>query len=162
MVNVASLLSTFRVANFALGSVPSIEGYSKKIRSWNYGELELSDGKLIGIYPRWWPRIGSQLESFQDSYIRTLPNDFCRAYYAFPRRAPGFMSVLYARSGPNTQYKTLYRAVVVMDEIARLKEAQAIVCQTISLRASERLMNRWGYVRHAQSLGENHYIKRLK
>lgn len=162
MLNVASLLSRFRLANLSLGSVTSVVGNSEKIRSWNYGELELSDGKLIGIYPRWWPRCGSQWEAFQDSYFRTLPRDFCRAYYAFPRRAPGFMSVLYARSGPKTQYKTLYRAVVVMDEIARLRDAQAIVCQTISLRASERLMNRWGYVRHAQSLGSNHFIKRLK
>ena len=162
MVNVASLLSTIRIANLALGSVPSLEGNSDKIRSWNYGELELSDGNLIGIYPRWWPRIASQWEAFQDSYIRTLRADFCRAYYAFPRRAPGFMSVLYAKSGPNTQYKTLYRAVLVIDEIARLKDADAIVCQTISSRASERLMNRCGYVRPAQSVGENHSIKRLK
>jgi len=72
------------------------------------------------------------------------------------------MSVLYAQSGPNTQYKTLYCAVTVMDEIARLRDAQAIVCQTISPRASERLMNRWGYIRHAQTLGDNHFIKRLK
>ena len=162
MRNVASLLAGFRVANFALGSVNSIEGNADRIRSWNYGELELFDGKLLGIYPRWWPRITSEWESFRDSTIRSLPSDFCCAYYAFPRRAPGFMSVLYARSGPNTQYKTLYRAVVVMDEIARLRGSDAIVCQTINLRASERLMNRWGYVRHALALGENHYIKRLK
>ena len=162
MLNVAWLLSRIRIANLALGSVSSVDGNSEKIRSWNYGELELSDGRLIRIVPRWWPRLGSQWEAFQDNYIRTLPVDFCRAYYAFPRRAPGFMSVLYAQSGPKTQYKTLYRAVVVMDEIAKLRDAQAIVCQTISPRASERLMNRWGYIRHAQSLGENHFIKRLK
>ena len=158
----ASFLSDFRAANLALGRVASIEGNIDRVRKWNYAELELSDGKLLGIYPRWWPRLASQWESFQDGYIRNLPVDFCRVYYAFPRRAPGFMSVLYARSGPKTQYKTLYRAVVVMDEIARLRNTDAIVCQTISPRASERLMNRWGYVRHAFAVGENHYIKRLR
>lgn len=160
--NVASLLAGIRVANFALGRVTSIEGNAERIRSCNYGELELFDGKLLGIYPRWWPRIASKWESLRDSTIRSLPSDFCRAYYAFPKRTPGYMSVLYARSGPNTQYKTLYRAVVVVDEIAKLRDSHAIVCQMIHLRVSERLMNRWGYVRHASALGDNHYIKRLK
>ena len=162
VLNVASLLAGIRVANLALGNVTSVDGNADRIRSWNYGELELFDGKLLGIYPRWWPRIASEWESFRDSAIRSLPTDFCRVYYAFPRRVPGFMSVLYARSGPNTKYKTLYRAVVVMEEIARLRDSHAIVCQMINLRASERLMNRWGYVRHALALGNNHYIKRLK
>ena len=162
MWKVTSLQSGIRIANFALGKAFSIDGNSDRVRSWNYGELELFNGKLLGIYARWWPRIGSQWEAFQDSYRRTLPEDHCRVYYAFPRSAPGFMSVLYARSGPNTQYKTLYRAVVVMDEIAMLRESNAIVCQAIGPRTTERLMNRWGYVSHAPALGDNHYIKRLK
>ena len=162
MWNVASLLAGVRVANFALGSVTSMDGNADRIRSWNYGELELFDGELLGIYPRWWPCMASEWESIQDSTIRSLPTDFCRVYYAFPKRAPGFMSVLYARSGPKTQYKTLYRGVVVMDEIARLRDSHAIVCQMINLRTSERLMNRWGYVRHALAMGDNHYIKRFK
>ena len=72
------------------------------------------------------------------------------------------MSVLYARSGPDTQYKTLLRAVSIMDEIATLSNSNAIVCQMISERGTERLMQRWGYVRHATSLGDNHYIKRRR
>ena len=161
-MGLASFLSDFRVANLALGNVVTVEGNVDRVRGWSYGELELSNGELLGIYPRWWPKLASQWESFHDNYLRNLPADFCRVYYAFPRRTPGFMSVLYARSGPNTQYKTLYKAVVVTDEIAKLRNSDAIVCQTISPRASERLMNRWGYVRHAFDLGDNHYIKRLR
>jgi hypothetical protein len=162
MWNVASLLSQVRLASLGLEKVASIEGNEIAINSWRYGELELSDGKLVCIRPRWWPRLGSRWESMQDSYIRRLPTDQLLAYYAFPRRAPGFMSVLYAFSGPNTQYRTIYRAVVTMDAIAKLRGSQAIVCQTITDRASERLMKRWGYVRHAASLGHNHFIKRLR
>ncbi len=156
-----SLLSRIRIANLALGYATCIEGNTDRVRSWHYGELELSNGKLLGIYPRWWPRHGSQWEAFQDSFIRTLASDHCRVYYAFPRSAPGFMSLLYARSGPNTQYKTILRAVEVVDEIAKLKNTKSIVCQAVGIRATERLMNRWGYVRHATVLGDNHYIKRL-
>ena len=161
MWKVSSLLSRIRIANVALGYATCIEGNIDRVRSWHYGELELSNGKLLGIYPRWWPRHGSWWEAFQDGYMRALESDRCRVYYAFPRSAPGFMSVLYARSGPGTQYKTLLRAVEVVDEIARLGNAKAIVCQVVSIRATERLMNRWGYVRHATILGDNHYIKRF-
>jgi hypothetical protein len=71
------------------------------------------------------------------------------------------MSVLYAKSGPNTRYRTLYRGTQLVEEIAVLRKAQAIVCQASNTRLNERLMNRLGYVRHAHSLGDNHYIKRL-
>lgn len=162
MWNLSSRLSNFRLASLCLSHVDSTQGHQDRVRSWRYGEVELSDGEIVAIYPRWWPRVGSQWESWQDSYLRTLPPDSCRAYYAFPRRAPGFMSVLYARSGPRTQYKTISRAARAMDEIAGIRDAQAIVCQMVSERGTERLMKRWGYVRHAFALGDNHYIKRLR
>jgi len=161
MWNFASLFSNVRFASLALPSVDSIHEHRDQIRAWRYGEVEVSMGEVVSIYARWWPRFGSHWESWQDAYIRTLPMDSCRAYYAFPRKAPGFMSVLYAHSGRRTQYKTINRAVSAMDEIAKVHDAEAIVCQIVTERGSERLMNRWGYVRHALSQGDNHYIKRL-
>jgi hypothetical protein len=71
------------------------------------------------------------------------------------------MTVSYAHSGPRTQYKTLFRGVQAVDEIAAIWNAQAIVCQATNERLNERLLNRLGYVRHALSLGNNHFIKRL-
>ena len=162
MRNIVSLFSQIRFASLGLGSVQSLQGNELRVRTWSFGEIELSHGQLVRIRPRWWPRFGSQWESFQDSYVRTLPEDFLRAYYAFPWRAPGYMTVLYAQSGPRTQYKTLHRAVEAMNEIASLRDTQAIVCQLVNQRGTERLMNRWGYVRHAASLGDNHFIKRFK
>jgi hypothetical protein len=154
--------TSIRWASLGLAPVKAIDGNESLLRSWRYGEVEIAHGQLVAIYPRWWPRFGSHWESVQDSYLRTLPDDCCRAYFAFPRSAPGFMSVLYAQSGPKTQYRTILKAAQVMDEIATLKNADAIVCQMVSDSGTERLMNRWGYVRHAFALGDNHYIKRLK
>lgn len=71
------------------------------------------------------------------------------------------MSVLYAHSGPNTSYRTVYKGVTVVDEIAGIRNARAIVCQATNTRLTERLMRRLGYVRHAPLLGNNNYIKRL-
>lgn len=151
----------FRLASFGLRSLATIEAYAN-FKTWRYGEIEVSSGSLVAIHRRWWPRIGSQSEAYLDSYHRTLPSDSCRAYFAFPFRAPGYMTVLYARGGPNLQYKTIDQAVLVMDEIAQLRDSNAIVCQVVSDRGTERLMNRWGYVRHACTLGDNHYIKRFR
>ena len=157
-----SFLLRVRLASIALRPVHAIDENADSLRSWRYGEIELSDGKLVAIYPRWWPRLGSRWESYQDSYNRKLPVDVCRVYYSFPLRAPGYMSVLYAHSGSSTRYKTIRRAVLVIDAIAVLNSSNAIICQIINERGTERLMKRWGYVRHATSLGDNHYIKRIR
>ena len=71
------------------------------------------------------------------------------------------MAINYLTSGEQTSYRTLLLGVQVLEEIARSRKSIAIVCQTYSDRLTERLMNRWGYVRHALSLGDNHYIRRL-
>ena len=151
-----------RWASWGLGFVTDIDQSQHRIQGCRYGEIELKNGALHRVYPRWWPRMGSQWESVMDSYIRQLPEDYCRVYYAFPMRSPGFMSVLYAHSGPNTSYRTVYKGVTVVDEIAGIRNARAIVCQATNTRLTERLMRRLGYVRHASSLGSNHYIKRLR
>lgn len=155
-------MPAFRWANLGLGAITDVAQSRHRILACKYGEIELSGGAVVCIYPRWWPRIGSKWESAVESYLKVLPEDSCRVYYAFPMRAPNYMSVLYAHSGPNTSYKTLYRGVTAVEEIARIREAHAIVCQVSNSRLSERLMKRLGYVRHALNLGDHHYIKRLK
>ena len=71
------------------------------------------------------------------------------------------MAVNYLTCGERTSYRTLWLGVQMIEHIARQRESVAIVCQAYSDRLSERLMHRWGYVRHALTLGDNHYIRRL-
>jgi hypothetical protein len=150
-----------RIANFRLGRILSLRDDADRVRSCRYGEVVLRDGEFVAIYPRWWPRVASQWDVMRDDYLRSLDRDECRFYYSFPIRTPGFMSLNYAHSGPKTQYKTLRRGVLIADEIAAIRQANAIVCQAFNQRVTEALMNRWGYVRHASRLGSNHYIKRF-
>jgi hypothetical protein len=72
------------------------------------------------------------------------------------------MAVLYLHSGPNTRYATIRRGIETIEQIARNHPAQAIVCQSTNERLNERFMRRHGYVKHALSLGDNHYINRLQ
>ncbi|MEQ1825161.1 MAG: hypothetical protein ABL921_04420 [Pirellula sp.] len=149
-----------RWANVGLGSVHCSS--DRKLLRWRYGEVETHAGHLVAISGRWWPWLASQWDTWRDAYLKDLPTDVCRFYYAFPIRSPDFMAVLYTHSGPMTQYKTFCKGVTVLDEIAMMRKVQAVVCQATNERLNERLMRRLGYVRHAFSLGENHYIKRLK
>ena len=151
-----------RVANLGLGCIVSLQNEQERIRTCRYGEVVLRGAHLEAIYPRWWPRIASQWDVVRDDYVRTLAPDECRFFYSFPRSSPGFMTLNYALTGPSTRYQTIRRAVGIADDIAAIKKANAIVCQAFNKRVTESIMNRWGYVRHAAGLGDNHYIKRFR
>ena len=56
---------------------------------------------------------------------------------------------------------TLYAASLVLDEVARLRRSQAIVCNVTNRRISDRLMQRWGWEEHCQQWSSRHFIKRL-
>jgi hypothetical protein len=56
---------------------------------------------------------------------------------------------------------TFYAATLVLDEIARLRDANAIVCNVTNVRISDRLMRRWGWEEHCQQWMGRHFIKRF-
>lgn len=114
------------------------------------------------IQKRLWPRIASSLDVIWDEKSSAGEPNSCRVFLSFPKRAPGYMTVNYLRTGPDTEYRILARATKIVDQIAIVRNCQAIVCQVISRRISERLLQRWGYVPHAKSLGNGHFIRRLK
>jgi hypothetical protein len=49
----------------------------------------------------------------------------------------------------------------VLDEIARLKRSDALLCDVSNWRISERLMARFGWEPHCPSRWHRHYIKRF-
>ncbi|MFN9419593.1 MAG: hypothetical protein ACK56W_00205 [Pirellula sp.] len=126
-----------------------------------FAQLSIFSDRSISHQSRWFPRWASQWDIANDETKPSASNGECRFFYSFPWRTPGFMAVHYMTSGDQTSYRTLLLGVQVLEEIARSRKSIAIVCQAYSDRLSERLMHRWGYVRHALSLGDNHYIRRL-
>lgn len=122
----------------------------------------LVNGSSFTIQKRLWPRIASSFDVFWDEKVSSGEPNSCRVFLSFPKRAPGYLTVNYLCTGPNTEYRILARATKIVDQIAIVRNCQAIVCQVISQRISERLLQRWGYVPHAQSLGNGHFIRRLK
>lgn len=148
-------------ATWFLPSVPGVDGYEPSIARWRYGTITVRSGKIHSVQARWWPRWGSVYGAMMDRVVRQLPLDECRFYYAFPLRSPGFLSLLYVHAGDKTSYRTFHQGIVAMDCIARIRGAQAIVCEVTNDRLTESMMARWGYVPHARSLGDHHYIRRF-
>ena len=72
------------------------------------------------------------------------------------------MTINYLRTGPNTEYGIIAKAAKLVEQIAVARHCQAIVCQVVSSRISARLLLRWGYLPHAKSIGNGHFIRRLK
>ncbi len=87
--------------------------------------------------------------------------DLCQLYYSSTRAKPGFITVDFLVSGPKTSVTTIRAALVVLDEIARERQAIAIFANIGNSRISERILLRWGWQPHAERLGKHHWIKRF-
>jgi hypothetical protein len=84
-----------------------------------------------------------------------------RIFYDQPWRFPNFLAVKYVESTSRTSMATLIRASAVLDEIARLKQSDALLCDVASGRVTTKLLSRWGWVPHCPSSFHRHYIKRF-
>ena len=122
----------------------------------------LVDESTVTIQQRIWPRIASRFDVYWDEKFASCDSRSCKVFFSFPKSAPGFMTINYVRTGPQTGYQIIAKAVNIAEQIAIARSCQAIVCQVISSRISARVMRRWGYVPHAQSVGNGHFIRRLE
>ena len=92
---------------------------------------------------------------------RERPGDRCLLYYNQPRRHPNFLALKYIVSHRDCTLATVQRRVDVLDEVARIKRSDAILCDVWNARISDRLLARWGWEPHSPSRWHRHYIKRF-
>ena len=133
------------------------------LRRGRYGLIEVESGRLRGIHLRAWPKIVSALEIEwlgRRRHERT-PGDRCLLYYDQPRRWPNFLAVKYAISNRDCTLQTIHRSLEALDEVARVKRTDALLCDVWNLRISERLLARCGWEPHKPSRWHRHYIKRF-
>ncbi len=146
---------------WGIAPVTDIASAEGLLRAHGAGRIVTRNGRLQAIYGRWWPYSANLLQVHCDMSFRHLPDDRCELYYHEPRSAAGFITLSYVRTGPRTSLATLYAATLVLDEIARIKHSNAIVCHVTNRRISDRLLNRWGWQAHCQHWRGRHFIKRL-
>jgi hypothetical protein len=127
-----------------------------------YGVIEVCGGRLAAIHLRPWPKFVSLLDVFFGNWYHDhMPGDHVRLFYNQPRRFPNFLTLKYVISARGTSWATFHRALATLDEIARLKRSDALLCDAANFRISPRLMAREGWQAHTNSRWHRNYIKRF-
>lgn len=140
-----------------------------KIRTRAYGIIQVENGSFIRIRFRPWPKIISRLEislfgnrnhEGRNSKQR-VPRDRCLLFYNQPFFHRRFLALKYVVSDFGTSFQSFRLATRVLDEVARIKRSDAILCEVTNPCISNRLMHRWGWERHLKDQPTRHFIKRF-
>lgn len=144
-------------------TVTDLEEGAEVLRRRAYGVIEAAEGRFCRVLLRPFPKIVSlpDVLLLGGWYHRHYRRDRCLLYYDRPRRFPNFLVVKYVVSGRGTRCVTVRRVLDVLDEIARLKGTDALLCELTNWRISGEMMLRWGWEPHCPSRWRRHYIKRF-
>lgn len=128
-----------------------------------YGVIEVCEGRLVAVHLRPWPKLVSGFEAWWDArgFHQRASGNRCWIYYNQPRSCPNYLALAYVLSTRDTMLASARAALATLDEIARLKQTDAIVCDASNGRISDRLLTRWGWESHLPDSGGRHYIKRF-
>jgi hypothetical protein len=87
--------------------------------------------------------------------------DHCRLHFHPSPAGASFLVLSFVESTRDCTLATFRIAVRALDEAARLRRADALVCDASNLRISDRLLRRWGWEPHAEHLPGRNWIKRF-
>lgn len=159
--SVRNWLSDFRVAELGIRPTHCLDQNVPRVALWRQGRIVTQAGRLIGVHGRWWPHWGSWAQVIWDLHTRHVGGDRCELFYYEAWNNPGYLTLSYIHSGAQTSLSTLYLATLALDEIARLRNSQAIVCHVTNDRITDRLLRRWGWQAHCPDWSGRHFIKRF-
>ena len=144
-------------------SVYDVKAQQETLRRRRYGVIEAANGKLVRIQLRPWPKIASHLEAYwiRATKSRRHQKDACRLFYNEPISNPGFLTLAFVESSLNASAKTVFATLSVLDQIAYLKNSNAIVAEVSNNRISDRALKHWGWERHLEHKPQRHWIKRF-
>lgn len=133
------------------------------LRRRRYGVIEVRDDRFSHVLLRPVPKVLSFYEPLLlgAHQHRRRRGNRCWLYYNQPRRLPNFLALSYVVSTAGCTLRTFHGALVVLDEIARIKGIDAVVCDVANARISDRLLARGGWEPHLESRWHRHFIKRF-
>lgn len=144
-------------------SVTNLSDGADILRHRPYGVIEVAEGLFRRVLVRPFPKIVSApgILLLGGWRHRHQTGDTIRLFYNQPVRFSKFLVFKYAESAHATSLATLTRALAVLDEIARLKQSDALLCDVANSRITTQLLGRWGWEPHCPSWFHRHYIKRF-
>lgn len=133
------------------------------VRRGRYGVIEVVCGRLKAIHLRAWPKIASalEIEFWGRRWHETKPGDRCLLYYNQPRSCPNYLALKYVVSQRDCTLATAYRGLEILDEVARVKRSDAILCDVWNERISDEMLVRSGWEPHKPQRWHRHFIKRF-
>ena len=145
-------------------SITDLRTDAETLRRRRYGVIEVVDGRLHRVRLRPWPKtlVGPELLWLGKWLHQRRGGDWLVLYYNHPRRFPNFLALAYAISARQTSMRSIRVGLEVLDEIARLKKSDALLCDVSNWRISQRFMHRWGWEPHCPAAWwHRHFIKRF-
>jgi hypothetical protein len=144
-------------------SVYDVGSAAGQIERRRYGVIEVNAGQFTAIHFRPWPKIISTIEAswlggWQHGRRR---RDQCLLYYNQPIGHDSYLALKYVVSSFGTSYRTFRQTLAVLDEVARIKQTDAIVADVTNQRISDRLLSRQGWEPHLPDSNRRHFIKRF-
>src|SRR5689334_4474694 len=127
-------------------TVTDLASQADVLRRRRYGVVEVTGGRLVRVRLRPLPKRGSLAETLVVGRLlhARRAGDRCLLYYNQPRAFPNFLALAYIVSTSQATLATFHKALDVLDEIARIKRADAVLCDASNRRISHRLLGRWG------------------
>src|SRR5262245_30141515 len=112
-----------------LDSVTDLQGGAETLRWRRYGVIEICCGRLVAVHLRPWPKFVSIFSVLWGQwYHNHVHGDRIRVYYNQPMRCPNFLALKFAVSARETSWASARRALEVLDEIAKIKGSDALLC----------------------------------
>lgn len=149
---------------FSFPVVTSLAHEADRLQRRGCGVIETACGRLERIVLRPFPKIVTALGSrlFGRLEHRLRRGNRCRLYFNQSRRCPQFLALCYVVTTRDADYATFRAALTALDDLARLRGIDALLCDAANLRLSDRFLARLGWVPHAPMPGHRNFIKRLK
>ena len=128
-----------------------------------YGMIEAAGGKLSFVQLRPFPKLISVAEAawLGGWSHKRIRRDRVQVFYNQPARHRNYLIARYAVSELGTTLATMRASFRTFMEIARLKRANAVLCQVISKRVTDRIMSYWGFEPHNPKARGRHFIRRF-
>ena len=144
-----------------LGAVKNPNSGADQIRRWRCGRIIMRDGMLVEIQHRLMCGSASMAQVWWQAKYGRANDEICWLDYHQPRGMPSFLTLDYVRSGQNAGYKTFVGACHMLNEIARIRNATAIVAHISNGNISDRFLKRMGWEEHMENWSGRHWIRRF-
>ena len=146
---------------FKLASICDPVAGSDQLRRWRCGRIVMQAGRLVEIQRRLTCGSVSVAQVWWQARFGRNDDDICWLDYHQPLGMPAFLTLDYVRSGTRAGYKSFIGACHVLDEIAKIRSANAIVAHVTNGNISDRLLTRTGWEQHLTHWSGRHWIRRF-